>query len=612
MKYQVQIKYTNPSHEHVSFRRRVESVTRLVEASSETEALNRAANQQRALGYMIKEATVMKPEADDKSEYKQKKKKKVVDDNENTEISVENGDIKEGFDTDPKDIAAYLVDRHGKGKVTMDHIEAYERRRDSNRPIEKDEVMKHVKKMSEEVEQIDEGKAHDRITAGLKDKNRDVRVNAILHPKATPEHISIALKDEHPEVREAAVRHRNATSEHISAGLKDDDMIVRKAAIKNRNATSEHISAALKDGDIYTRMNAIKHRNVSPENIAIALKDKESYVRDAAKKRMKKEEVFTEEESIEEAKQVDHAKTIANSLAATHPNFRVSSYNGDHGRAHVVHHKLDTRNFKNGEELMGPNIQLQHNHKTNKVHMEMQGDFDNVPDRDEETHHPDKAHEAAHKMFKPAIDLIHKTDKTTTNEETKFEEAKDVTKDLRTSMKMMDLRHGVDADKRDKGYKMSATVRAAQKKFDAQSKGQGKMRPQAGTLAALRKEEVEEIQYIEEKLSASDPASKWISDFVASDNPKFAGKSKKERINMALGAYYSAKKMKNEEVELDEAADPGKHRVVNKKVEVKAAADTKKSEKKLKTAEKVMQIAKNKKNPVNLEPVLASNKVNNA
>jgi hypothetical protein len=345
MKYQVQIKYTNPSHEHVSFRRRVESVTRLVEASSETEALNRAANQQRALGYMIKEATVMKPEADDKSEYKAKKKKKVVDDNENTEISVENGDIKEGFDTDPKDIAAYLVDRHGKGKVTMDHIEAYERRRDSNRPIEKDEVMKHVKKMSEEVEAVAEA---------------------------------------------------------------------------------------------------------------------------------------------------------------------------------------------------------------------------------------------------------------------------DVTKDLRTSMKMMDLRHGVDADKRDKGYKMSATVRAAQKKFDAQSKGQGKMRPQAGTLAALRKEEVEEIQYIEEKLSASDPAGKWISDFVASDNPKFAGKSKKERINMALGAYYAAKKMKTEEVELEEAADPGKHRVVNKKVEVKAAADTKKSEKKLKTAEKVMQIAKNKKNPVNLEPVLASNKVNNA
>jgi hypothetical protein len=60
MKYQVQIKYTNPAHEHVSLRRRVDTVTRLVEAKSEQEALNRAANQQRALGFMIKEASVVK------------------------------------------------------------------------------------------------------------------------------------------------------------------------------------------------------------------------------------------------------------------------------------------------------------------------------------------------------------------------------------------------------------------------------------------------------------------------------------------------------------------------------------------------------------------------
>jgi hypothetical protein len=53
---------------------------------------------------------------------------------------------------------------------------------------------------------------------------------------------------------------------------------------------------------------------------------------------------------------------------------------------------------------------------------------------------------------------------------------------------------------------------------------------------------------LEEKLKSSDPTGKWIHDFVNSDNPKFAGKSKKERINMALGASYGAKKV-NEEVE---------------------------------------------------------------
>jgi hypothetical protein len=50
-----------------------------------------------------------------------------------------------------------------------------------------------------------------------------------------------------------------------------------------------------------------------------------------------------------------------------------------------------------------------------------------------------------------------------------------------------------------------------------------------------------------EKLKSSDPAGKWIHDFVHSDNPKFAGKSKKERIRMALGASYGAKR--NEEIE---------------------------------------------------------------
>jgi hypothetical protein len=63
MKYQVQIKYTNPAHEHVSLRRRVDTVTRLVEASTEEEAVYRATRQQRALGFMIKEASVVKPEA---------------------------------------------------------------------------------------------------------------------------------------------------------------------------------------------------------------------------------------------------------------------------------------------------------------------------------------------------------------------------------------------------------------------------------------------------------------------------------------------------------------------------------------------------------------------
>jgi hypothetical protein len=86
------------------------------------------------------------------------------------------------------------------------------------------------------------------------------------------------------------------------------------------------------------------------------------------------------------------------------------------------------------------------------------------------------------------------------------------------------------ANKEKAGYKFGKSLRAAK------------------VAAKMQKEETE-VQYIEEKLTAADPASEWIKDFVASDNPKFAGKSKKERINMALGAYYAAKRSKNEATE---------------------------------------------------------------
>lgn len=65
------------------------------------------------------------------------------------------------------------------------------------------------------------------------------------------------------------------------------------------------------------------------------------------------------------------------------------------------------------------------------------------------------------------------------------------------------------------------------------------------------KKMTEEIEYIEEKLTAKQPISKWIHDFVHSDNPKFSGKSTKERQKMALGAYYSAKKGKTRNEQAD-------------------------------------------------------------
>lgn len=67
--------------------------------------------------------------------------------------------------------------------------------------------------------------------------------------------------------------------------------------------------------------------------------------------------------------------------------------------------------------------------------------------------------------------------------------------------------------------------------------------------------DIREEKELVEKLTAADPAGTWIHDFVHSKNPKFAGKSKKERMRMALGASYAAKR--NEEVELEEAIKLG-------------------------------------------------------
>jgi hypothetical protein len=55
---------------------------------------------------------------------------------------------------------------------------------------------------------------------------------------------------------------------------------------------------------------------------------------------------------------------------------------------------------------------------------------------------------------------------------------------------------------------------------------------------------------INEVLSKDAPAGKWIGDFVKSDNPKFAGKSKEKRKQMALAAYYAAQR--NESTEYEE------------------------------------------------------------
>lgn len=76
----------------------------------------------------------------------------------------------------------------------------------------------------------------------------------------------------------------------------------------------------------------------------------------------------------------------------------------------------------------------------------------------------------------------------------------------------------------------------------------------------------EEVEELDEKLSVTDGIKAWIDDFIKSDDPRFEGKSKEERRQMAIGAFYSAKKGTNEEVELDEVSEPTLRKYVGKNV----------------------------------------------
>lgn len=66
----------------------------------------------------------------------------------------------------------------------------------------------------------------------------------------------------------------------------------------------------------------------------------------------------------------------------------------------------------------------------------------------------------------------------------------------------------------------------------------------AGVKRRKRDDEANESYKLTEKLNVSQGIAAWIKDFVHSKNPKFAGKSRKERIEMAKGAFYAAKRGK--------------------------------------------------------------------
>ena len=67
-------------------------------------------------------------------------------------------------------------------------------------------------------------------------------------------------------------------------------------------------------------------------------------------------------------------------------------------------------------------------------------------------------------------------------------------------------------------------------------------RAMTSTQRSLAKMRAEDVEYVNEKLKVSDGMGAWVSDFQKSDAPQFKGKSDKERRDMAVAAYLSAKR----------------------------------------------------------------------
>ena len=89
--------------------------------------------------------------------------------------------------------------------------------------------------------------------------------------------------------------------------------------------------------------------------------------------------------------------------------------------------------------------------------------------------------------------------------------------------------------------------------------------------------ESEEIRKaINEVMKKDATAGDWIHDFVHSKNPKFAGKSTKERQKMALGAYYAKQNESVEDLQTAKTSSEAEDTAARKSIKAKA---TEKSQK---------------------------------
>ena len=539
MKHIVELQYTNPSHEHVSLRRRVETVNRVVEAQSEEEALNRAANQQRALGFRIQSANIIEQKVEESK----------------TEVLSEDVELEEGKIAKALAVGAMALASMG-AKAHTDTTKSVAQLA-QERPA--------LAQRLHDIGASGQVPASDKRAAELQRK-QDQEMPASERRAKELKKEEVEQVDESHKVGDLVSYFHKGLGDHVYGEVQSvaDDHITMKSAGKTWKVPLHLVHKANKNSVPKYRYEQVEQVDEGSKRMSAAVKlqrafDREKVSSDASRKRgeemlaqaraeyAKKQAAKTNEE-VEQIDEISPGLARKAAAASQVKAIEFSDYSGLSNLHNKEGKKEANRLNRKSDKAMdyiGKRQGQKGVDKVNRMVTRVVGeeaeqvdeanmrfdpeaaarpkssDVKNFLNRDKNARAGAASKKYIRRMTKLGGLGPNQTKKDTEKhmkdyfEEVEISEAskegKSVMYGMRASMKAMDLRHGVDSDKRDSGYKMSPAVRAAQAKSDALSKVEKPV--QAGTLAALKRRAMkkEEVESVDEGVisAVKNAQAKW-------------------------------------------------------------------------------------------------------
>jgi len=484
MKHVVELKYTNPSHEHVSLRRRVETVNRVVEAQSADEALNRAANQQRSLGFRIQSANIVEQKVEEPTTQIFSEEVESVDEGVATAQKVmDRANVVAKTNPDPKKrfAAGGLAQKAMLRTINPTGVNTGIVRGGGNKTYRmvtgKVPPYQLTPKtgVSEEIEEVDEAKKPLKPSYWKAEWRLGTQSEVDKNNKKIYDRLSKTDPDKAKAFHDNLMRMKK---KDVKEEVEQIDEVGDTA--KGRAALSSYIKKKY-DQFYHNRMmvktqdNLDRLRKDANKNLARAEKRLDPKGPFANSKFIKSEEV----EQIDELKKSTLASYVKGATRDVASASRLQrGYETDAARSEFAP-------VRRGSELAAKNMRKFAAKRSRGIAKAVDKLAKEEVELDE-TKKPDASMAMTNQL---KMKMISDKDKRTLGK----------VADLMAAQKKKDKpvkEETVTEAEREAGYKMPAHVAAGQKKFDAQAKGQNKPRPQAGTLAAakMKKEEVETVE----------------------------------------------------------------------------------------------------------------------